>query len=233
VPTIRRGPFDHFRAAVDDFEDAVLAQEAVPPEQYDDDYFAADWREGQNRYDLETRRRVEARNPALIAEVLAPTRALDVGCGPGFLMYFLAELGVHVDGIDFSPSSHALAPPGMAERIVIGDVTRAHVDEGAYDLVICREVLEHLTVLQIRQTVEQLCRASSRFVYVTTRFHPEPGSLLDFTTDFDTDPTHVTLLAKDFLRCLFVLEGFRSRPDLEERLDWAGKGRVLVYERGP
>jgi hypothetical protein len=68
-------------------------------------------------------------------------------------------------------------------------------------------------------------------VYVTTRFHPAPESLLDFTTDFETDPTHVTLLAKDFLRCLFVLEGFRRREDLETRMDWAGKGRVLVYER--
>ena len=83
----------------------------------------------------------------------------------------------------------------------------------------------------VRRTVEQLCRASSRFVYVTTRFHPEPSGLLDFTTDFETDPTHITLLAKDFLRCLFVLEGFRRRADLEERMDWGGKGRVLVYER--
>jgi hypothetical protein len=119
----------------------------------------------------------------------------------------------------------------MRERILIGDVADPHVAERSFDLVICREVLEHLTVLQVRRTVEQLCRASSRFVYVTTRFHPAPESLLDFTTDFETDPTHVTLLAKDFLRCLFVLEGFRRRDDLEERMDWAGKGRVLVYER--
>jgi SAM-dependent methyltransferase len=225
------GQFDRFRAAVDNFEAAVFAQHAVSAEHYDDDYFAAAWREEGNRYDLETRRRIEDRNPALIAEVLSPTCVLDVGCGPGFLMYLLAELGIEVDGIDFSPSSHALAPPGIAERILIGDVTRPHVAESSYDVVICREVLEHLTVLQVRRTVEQLCRASSRFVYVTTRFHPEPETLLDFTTDFETDPTHVTLLAKGLLRCLFVLEGFRSRSDLEERLDWAGKGRVLVYER--
>ena len=39
------------------------------------------------------------------------------------------------------------------------------------------------------------------------------------------------LLTKPFLRCLFVLEGFRRRADLEARMDWAGKDRVLVYER--
>jgi 2-polyprenyl-3-methyl-5-hydroxy-6-metoxy-1,4-benzoquinol methylase len=223
--------YSPFLDDVQAFEQAVLAQEQVTPEHYDDDYFAADWREGGNRYELETRRRVEDRNPALIKEVFEPQRALDVGCGPGFLMLFLAELGIDVVGVDFSPSSHELAPPDVRDKILIGDVAQPHVPEQSFDLVVCREVLEHLTVLQLRKTVEQLCRASSRFVYVTTRFHPAPESLLDFTTDFETDPTHVTLLAKDFLRCLFVLEGFRRREDLEERMDWAGKGRVLVYER--
>ena len=217
--------------AVDRFEETVLAQRPVAPAHYDDDYFAADWREGGNRYELDTRRRVEDRNPALIREAFAPKRVLDVGCGPGFLMLFLAELGVEVQGIDFSPSSRALAPEGMRDQILVGDVGEPHVEERSFDLVICREVLEHLTVLQVRRTVEQLCRASSSFVYVTTRFHPDPAGLLDVTTDFETDPTHISLLAKDFVRCLFVLEGFRRRADLEERMDWAQKERVLVYER--
>ncbi|HZT46147.1 MAG TPA: class I SAM-dependent methyltransferase [Gaiellaceae bacterium] len=225
--------YSPFLDDVQAFEQAVLAQQRVQPEHYDDEYFVAGWREGGNRYDLETRRRVEDRNPALIGEVFEPRRVLDVGCGPGFLMLFLAELGVEVEGIDFSPSSRELAPVEVRDKIRIGDVAESQVPERSFDLVVCREVLEHLTVLQVRRTVEQLCRASSRFVYVTTRFHPAPESLLDFTTDFETDPTHVTLLAKDFLRCLFVLEGFRRRDDLETRMDWAGKGRVLVYERQP
>jgi SAM-dependent methyltransferase len=227
----RRGPFDQFQESVAAFEEAVFEQRLVPAEHYDDAYFADGWREGGNRYDLETRRRIEGPNPDLIHEVFTPRRVLDLGCGPGFLMALLVELGVEVDGIDFSPSSLTLAPDSVRHRIRIGDVTEPLVSERTYDLVICREVLEHLTVLQIRKTVAQICRASTRFVYVTTRFHPSPSHLLDFTTDFETDPTHVTLLAKDFLRALFVLEGFRRRADLETRMDWAEKGRVLVYER--
>jgi SAM-dependent methyltransferase len=218
-------------ALVDGFEAAVMAQRPAAAEHYDAEYFASDWREGDNRYELETRRRIEDRNPRLIRDVLAPRRVLDMGCGPGFLMYFLHELGVEADGIDFGADSVALAPPEVRDRIIVGDVTEPHVPERAYDLVICREVLEHLTVLQVRQTVAQICRASSRFAYVTTRFHPEPATLLDFTTQFDVDPTHITLLSKDLLRLLFVLEGFGRRADLEQRLDWAGKDRVLVYER--
>jgi 2-polyprenyl-3-methyl-5-hydroxy-6-metoxy-1,4-benzoquinol methylase len=220
-----------YETQVTDFEKQVFEQRPVAAEHYDVEYFQADWREGDNRYDLETRRRIEDRNPALIKEVFQPQKVLDVGCGPGFLMYFLHELGVEADGIDFSPKVREIAPPEVRDRIMIGTTDDAHVPDRSYDLVICREVFEHLTVLQVRRTVEQICRASSRFVYATTRFHPEPESLLAFTTQFEVDPSHITLLNKEFLRTLFVLEGFASRPDLEQRMDWGNKGRVLVYER--
>lgn len=216
---------------VEEFERAVLEQRPFDPGHYDEGYFADEWREAGNKYDLETRRRIEDRNPALIKEVFAPRRVLDVGCGPGFLMELLRELGVAVEGVDFSESSVRLAPEGVRDRIRVAPATSLPVEDAAYDLVICREVMEHLTVLQVRETVREICRASSRFAYVTTRFHPEPAGLLDVTTQFDVDPTHITLLAKPLLRALFVLEGFRRRADLEERMDWGGKGRVLVYER--
>jgi hypothetical protein len=121
----------------------------------------------------------------------------------------------------------------VSDRIRIGPVDALEEPDTSFDLVVCREVFEHLTILQVRRTVAECCRVSSRFVYGTTRFHPDPDGLLDVTTDLETDPTHITLLTKPLLRTLFVLEGFRSRPDLEERLDWAGKGRVVVYERAP
>jgi SAM-dependent methyltransferase len=220
-----------FLTTVRRFERAVFDQRPVSAEHYDDDYFVSDWREGDNDYSLETRRRIEGRNPQLIKEVFEPERVLDMGCGPGALMCLLHELGVEVQGIDFSPRSVTLAPEPVRDRIIVGSVTEPHVPPESFDLVICREVFEHLTVLQVRRTVASICQASSRFVYATTRFHPDPPDLLSFTTQFDVDPTHITLLNKDFLRCLFVLEGFRSRPDLEERMDWANKQRVLVYER--
>jgi len=220
-----------FATMVDAFEAAVHAQQPVAPEHYDEEYFASDWREDDNRYDLDTRLRIEARNPELIKEVFAPQCVLDLGCGPGFLMQFLHELGVEVHGVDYAQASRDLAPPDVRGRIKIASVTDPQVEPRSYDLVICREVLEHMTVLEVRQAVHEICRASARYTYVTTRYHPDPDGLLDVTTQFDVDPSHITLLTKDFLRVLFVLEGFRRRADLEERMDWGDKNRVLVYER--
>ena len=219
---------------IQDFEARVLGQKPVGAAHYDAEYFTGEWRDGGNSYSLETRRQIEAKNPALIKEVFEPVRALDLGCGPGALMHLLWELGVDVSGIDFAESSRRLATPEVRDRITVGSVTDpALAPADAFDLVICREVLEHLTVLEVRQAVANMVRMTSRYVYVTTRFHPNPATLLDFNQQDDLDPTHITLLNKDLLRLLFVLEGCRSRPDLEGRMDWGGKGRVLVLEKLP
>jgi hypothetical protein len=62
--------YSPFLDNVQAFEQAVLAQERVTPEHYDDEYFAADWRGGQP---LRAKRAAaEDRNPALIKEVSSP-----------------------------------------------------------------------------------------------------------------------------------------------------------------
>jgi hypothetical protein len=124
-----------------------------------------------------------------------------------------------------------MAPPEVRDRIMVGGASTPDIPSGAYDLVLCREVFEHMTVLQVREAVRNICRMSSRFAYATTRFHPDPHTLLDVSTQDELDPSHITMLNKDLLRLFFVLEGFRQRKDLEDRIDWMGKGRVLVYEK--
>ncbi len=218
--------------SIKDFEPRVLEQQSVDAEHYNAEYFTGEWRSDGNNYSLETRRKIEEKNPLLIKEVFQPNKVLDLGCGPGALMHLLWELDVFCDGIDFSESSKKLATPEVRGKITVGQVTDLTLKpENSYDLVICREVLEHLTVLQVRQTVANIVRMTSRFAYVTTRFHPAPNGLLDFTTQFDVDPSHITLLNKDLLRLFFMLDGCRSRPDLEARMDWGNKGRVIVVEK--
>ena len=173
-------------------------------------------------YTDEGRRRIEGKNPALILEHLTQDgdEVLDFGCGPAqHLVRLLKEADddrtITVFGYD--PQIPA------SKRFIAYDST--------YELVICREVLEHLTLKELVRTARKLCALSTRYVYVTTRFAKSPAHLLSVDESDDLDPTHITMVTQDFLRLLFVLEGFTRRADLEAKMDWMKKGRCLVYER--
>ncbi len=83
-------------------------------------------------------------NPTLVAEAggLAPGRALDVGCGEGADVLWLAGRGWQVTGLDWSQvaldraAEHAAAA-GLADRVqwVRADVDAHSPPPGAYDLV--------------------------------------------------------------------------------------------------
>ena len=221
----------NFREQVAVFENTVHSQGVLPASCYDESYFLGEWRTNENAYSLEKRREIEAKNPINIKNIFSPKTVLDIGCGPGALMHFLAELDVDVYGLEFSEDAKALASDLVRDRITIGSVTK-YLDLGkTFDLVICREVLEHLTVLQIRSAIRSMARYTSKYLYITTRYVQSPKHLLEVGDDKKTDPTHITVLNKEFIRALFVLEGLRSRPDLEDAMDWRKFGRVLVFEK--
>ena len=198
------------------FEALVLSQ--VPA--------AAPWQPVTD-YSFEARKAIEGIHPQLIQEVFQPQYVIDVGCGPGHLVTLLRQRGIDTWGVDLDQFDISM---DCSITAVQGEWIRLWL-RCSRDLVICREVLEHLTIRQIRRAVTNLCALSSRYVYVTTRFAADPAHLLDVDTSDALDPTHITMLHQTLLRVLFVLEGFTRRAELETRMDWQQKGRVLVYER--
>lgn len=177
-------------------------------------------------FDFESRKVIEGKHPELIRDVLQPKDVLDVGCGPDAILVRLLREGLCVDAIGVDPQLR----DEVSEYGYRKDLEQAVNHDMSADVVICREMLEHLTVLELVQAVRQLVSLSRRLIYVTTRFAQQPDHLLAVGTEFDVDPTHITCLTKPFLRALFVLEGCKSRPDLEAQMDWQGKGRCLVFE---
>jgi len=180
-------------------------------------------------YSLDARRRAEGEHPALIKAIFTPQRVLDFGCGPGCLVGLLRELGV--DAIGYEPAyATNIERADVAVRPFIRPVFPG-VPE--HDLVICREVLEHVPMRggRLLDTIRRIVRCSTKFIYVTTRYCQKPETLLSFDLADNLDPTHITLLTKELMRTLFVLQGCKSRPDLEDVMDWQGKGRCLVFER--
>ena len=84
---------------------------------------------------------------ALAAKPLTGKSALDIGCGAGLLCEPLARLGANVAGVAASAenvnvaASHAEGS-GLDIRYMAGEV--GSLDIGAFDLVTCVEVIEHV-----------------------------------------------------------------------------------------
>ena len=58
--------------SLESYEDFVLQQAEPGAEKFSEEYFTDSWRDQGNSYQIEVRRKIEARNPQLIKEVFAP-----------------------------------------------------------------------------------------------------------------------------------------------------------------
>lgn len=83
--------------------------------------------------------------------LIAPGRALDLGCGAGRNALYLASLGFEVDAVDLSPVAVAwarerAAGAGVEARFVCGDAFSLAATElsGPYDLVVDSGCFHHL-----------------------------------------------------------------------------------------
>ena len=171
---------------------------------------------------------------ALIKEVFEPQQGARHGLRPGLpdVLPARARRRRHRRSTSAPPAA-TLAPESVARPDHRRRrPTEPHVEERAYDLVICREVFEHLTVLQVRRTVDEICRASSRFVYVTTRFHDGPARTCSTSRRSSTSTRRTSRCStRSSCAACSCSRASRAGPTWRQRMDWADKGRVLVYER--
>lgn len=176
-------------------------------------------------YTLEQRRIAEGARPDRIKDLWPTALILDVGCGPGCLLALMRERGLKAFGVE--PSRIPACLPELEGYIHRGYVTDVR---SPADVVIAREVLEHLPIPDLVEMVASLFAIASAAVYITTRFHNAPSSAFAVTDQPDVDPTHQTLLTHQLLRALCVMNGGKHRPDWEAHLDFQGFGCTLAYE---
>ena len=130
-------------------------------------------------------------------------RAADLGCGTGRTGEWLAARGVgEIDGVDLSPAMlEAARARGVFASLREGDAVDTGLDSGAYGLVTCCLVDEHLADLRpLYAEAARLLRPGGTFVLVG--IHPHFVIAAGMPTHFDDaesgDPlaieTHVHLL---------------------------------------
>lgn len=198
------------RLGADELNADAVAQQVVP--------FDA---EAQGYGDYGTRVALEARHPEILAQLCHGRTVLDYGCGPGYLVQMLRERGVQATGVD----------PYVAPRYPHCRLGRmADLDARASDVVVCREVLEHVPVREWGALLHHLFRVAKERVYLTTRFYLDPPHPFALTDERVVDPSHITVLPQPFVRALCTTFGGVRDRAWESALDWLHKDRVLVYQ---
>lgn len=104
---------------------------------------------------------------------LKPCRAIDLGCGTGDNVIYLAQHGFDAVGVDLSPRAIAQArekarAAGVAPTFVVGDVTDLQRVEGPFDLVLDYGCLGCVVGMpgreQYAQTLIRLTRPGAQYI---------------------------------------------------------------------
>lgn len=101
----------------------------------------------------------------------AGSRILDVGCGEGFVLEFLRGRGYRERLVGMDADRQAFAMGGRTEGdLLLGSAFDLPFRDGAFPLVLCLEVLEHLD--NPRTAIAELRRVSSGQIIVSVPSQP-------------------------------------------------------------
>ena len=96
---------------------------------------------------------------AAIVRGLGARSCFELGCFTGPVISLLADAGVSVLGAEVSHLAFAFAYPNVRDSNVFGDLLSLDIDR-RFDVVLCMDVLEHVSPLKLDQYIEKLLRWS-------------------------------------------------------------------------
>ncbi|MCL5994578.1 MAG: class I SAM-dependent methyltransferase [Chloroflexi bacterium] len=162
-----------------------------------------------------------------IKQDIGPASVLDAGCAKGFLVETLRDRGIEAYGVDVSAFAIQEVRPDIKPFCWVASVLDPF--PRAYDLIVCIEVLEHLTPLECEQVVRNFCRASDDILFSST-------------PDDYREATHINVRPPEYWAGLFARQGFFRDIDFDATFvtAWAMRFRramgpayraVEAYER--
>jgi SAM-dependent methyltransferase len=141
---------------------------------------------------------------------------LDFGCGNGFAVRRMRELGHPWFGLEYSQAAYDqyLGEPFF----FVGDLSQ--FGDRRFDLVYSTEVLEHIPVPEVQDVIRNLCRVTDRYMFLTISLRPSS----------DDNRYHCTLRSRTWWQARFAEHGFQpDRPVIErfQRVTLKSTRRIL------
>ena len=106
---------------------------------------------------------------AAIVRGLGAQSCFELGCFTGPVISLLADAGVSVVGAEVSHLALAFAYPNVREVIMYGDLLALDIDR-RFDVVLCMDVLEHISPLRLNQYIEKIVSIvnAEGFIYLNS-----------------------------------------------------------------
>jgi len=107
----------------------------------------------------------DKRITATILRALGIRNCFELGCFTGPVLSILAEHGIAVLGADVSHLAFAFAYPNVRENMIFGDLLTLDIQE-QFDAVLCMDVLEHISPLELDRYLERLVALTDKDGYI-------------------------------------------------------------------
>ena len=145
---------------------------------------------------------------------LTPIKSiLEVGCGRGWVVRHLRNLGFIADGMEYSDEAVRFSVCESRK----GDLTeKLPYDNGSYDLVLCIGVLSHLPATSLINAANELARVSKRFVWTNIQLAWHSHQL-----------HHKTFLPHEIWSLIFAKAGLREAEEYNGFLKKCGLDHPL------
>src|SRR5690242_18790204 len=158
---------------------------------------------------------------------IRPRSVLDAGCAMGFLVECLRDRGIEAFGVDISEYAIQRVRQDIQPYCWTGSLLDPL--PRSYDLIVCIEVLEHLTPQECDQVIGNFCRAADDILFSST-------------PDDYREATHINVRPPEYWAGLFARHGFYRDVDFDASFitAWAMRFRkahepvyrlVEAYER--
>lgn len=76
---------------------------------------------------------------------ISGSRVLDIGCGPGFLLYEFKKLGAKCTGLEISEALVSFGNKELGLDIQSGTLENSNLPLANFDIVVCSNLIEHLS----------------------------------------------------------------------------------------